>query len=471
MSSSEARKPRRAKVSLTSAVPGMQFALIDSRFQAVAKGTGALTTSVDPGIYRLVFRAGGEVSDELITLGPGERLERTGVTLPFPSAAPIQGTSTDRPAHRAAVNDLLSRPMTGVAGGSRFVVMVRNLDPADDRPVDHSRLMLTDNGGRRVAAWRSGWVKGDGFAAWSVDRRPGGHALRLEPPASDPTAGAIDQSVWLAPSWATLVFVPNETDGPEPSNASVHMAYPGAPWSVDDINVGLALELTLAGIRRGKSVVPDDLLALLLNTKFTNPMLGIVGAQALSIRWPAGAETLKTVVGNLRDLVPGHPDVEALRAFIGTQEMAGQETSSRAALGVEPVRWPPMMSDAYQSLIRADASYPGLIPSRSVAERAAAHLAVVGAWTAWTAFDRSRRTAEADAAPARPSRRASKARPPTGADLVEGRVSSYLSQVGEASGETDRGVVLESRSVQEIAAQTALPTAAVKRAIRAMRKS
>ena len=91
----------------------------------------------------------------------------------------------------------------------------------------------------------------------------------------------FDQALWLAAGWQTLVFICNSSEGAVPESASVHMARVGVDWSPYERDVGQAVELALWSLRQGRSQVPADLLNLLLESKFQNPMLGILGAHSL----------------------------------------------------------------------------------------------------------------------------------------------------------------------------------------------
>ena len=115
-------------------------------------------------------------------------------------------------------------------------------------------------------------------------------------------------------------------------------------------------------------------------------MLGVVGAHSLLLRPRVDFEQLDVVLGNLAGLLPGLPDVTALRVL-------GQETRADAgrpggeiAEHLPPVVWPPMLVAGYAALVRHDAKIGGgMIVPGSLAESVASSLRGDSIWTAWNA--------------------------------------------------------------------------------------
>ena len=137
--------------------------------------------------------------------------------------------------------------------------------------------------------------------------------------------------------------------------------------------MGQALELANWGLREGRSVVPRNLVNLLINAKFVNPMLGIVGAHCLLMGPDKDADLTNTVLTNLGRLVPGHPDLVALR-WIAAREGIVAGPMARAIEPGAGITWPPMLLPSYRALIEMDVLLQDAIADDSVAERAAAQL-------------------------------------------------------------------------------------------------
>lgn len=371
---------RRARVTVESPLDALEVTLLDSRFGVAAHGFGGLDARVEPGLYELQLRAGPTEETKLLKLEAGDVHNERNVFLDIPSPAPLDGTTTTREPHQHAARDAVARlgPHDGI------VVMVRNLR-GEDFPLDRKTLNRLQVVGKTLEPAPGKWEadRRQGFATWAARTGPGGVALRLAARSSDGVPTYEYRPVWVAPGWHVLVFVPNTRAGPAPEQATIHLARRGLPWEPwnESAGIGRALDLALFGLRKGRPVVPRDLLRLLLRTKFRNPMLGVVGAHALLAQPKPDFRLFDTVLGNLRNLLrPDHPDVAGL-AWLGEERR--HRPRARKPIPLAPVRWPPTFLTAYEALLRLDALRPGTLARGSAAERAAAQLDLSGVWTSW----------------------------------------------------------------------------------------
>jgi hypothetical protein len=441
MSSSEAR------IRLSSPDECTEMVVVDSGFKTVAYGVGEIDVAVAPGVYQLEYRAGPAVETQLVAVQPGSTHEDLDVHVGMPSAAPIDHTSTSREPHQGIAQEL-SQDLASTTGSSGLVVLVRNLRGREHLPLDREAIagaQIADRDGRSVGgsdAWR--FHDSDGWASWSGTLEPGGYALRTAP-SERPDHVQLEQSVWLCEGWQTLVFAPNTASGPAFDGASVHMARLHEPWTPwEETHASLALEAALWGLRDGRSVVPADLVDLLLHSKHGNPMLGIVGLHALLVRPGNDADRARRVLETLRDLVPGHPDVSAL-AWLAEEHaaaLAGRRPDP-GSLDVS-VDWPPTLRAGYAALVRLDAIAPGTIADGSGAEGVAAGLVARGIWTTW---------------------RAREPKPVRFDNVVTDRVASYLTQVAEVHGVGRVEALTNRADPRQIAVATDLPSASVSRAL------
>ena len=134
----------------------------------------------------------------------------------------------------------------------------------------------------------------------------------------------------------------------------------------------------MAGLRKSRSVLPADQLLVLLNGKFSDPILGIVGAHGILFQAKPDKNLLEEVLKNLEKLVPDHPDLNALRHMAAQH---GIETSAP----VRPATWPPMFFLSYRGLLVCDAKFDDIavIAQNSFAETIAPTLLRAGTWTTW----------------------------------------------------------------------------------------
>ena len=484
-----------ARVELASRIASLELSLVGADFRPLASGMGSLSATVPPGIYQVVARAGPIVERTLINLAPGAIHRNDSIAVSFPAAAPVQNTSTTHEYHQYAVEQASQEVSAATGPPSGLVIVVRDVRGLEGPPLEAADLhgfALLDQSLQPLPGFEQGWKirQAEAIATWSGRLLGGGYALRTDPSritggTRRPTSSqAYDQALWLSPNWQTVVFIVTGPGGPQTSVASVHMSGLGMGWSPYEVDVGLALELAAWGLKEGRSVVPDDLLGVLLNTKFINPMLGVVGAHSLLLRQELNRNLLEVVLNNLEGMLPGHPDMLALRVMAANRD-AAERASGEPAPPPPPARspsgttWPPMLLPAYRALIALDAVDPGVVVDGSPAELAAANLLVQGMWTSWMPLPPI-----APVPPGAPPRPAFDARQPTAVgvlpvlgrdpslietlqleDPATARVASYLGALASLEGPDRRVERFATLSPQEIGLATTLPAATVDRTL------
>ncbi len=253
---------------------------------------------------------------------------------------------------------------------------------SSDEPLAVPQFELTrESEPIRVA--KENWWRGSG-RDWIVQAatvEPGGYGLRTW--GEDGTA--VEQSLWVSEGWQTLAFVPFGLLGLAPSRASVVMLSIRQPWRPELAEpTWQAAELAIAGLRERRTVLPHDVLDLLVREKFIDPMLGVLAAHALLLEPRIDFETLDVVVNNLATLLAGAPDVAALVA-LGEEARAPADWPQREPSPLQRLDWPPMLLVAYTALIRLDARREGaVIAPGSPAQTVAGRLSGDSVWTSWT---------------------------------------------------------------------------------------
>ena len=397
-------------ISVTSAFGPIRIELYDQHATRLARGFGQLQHIVPPGVYSLRYGSGVDFREELIRVVRGQTVERH-IDHKISTAAPISTSVTSHEFHRGAAENL-SRNPTPVQPGGRAGLMVfaRVVDGDGRGPISMHGLRLLDSSLKEICSLEAAQFQhpNDGWAGACLEVAPGGYALKWTD-GSDLSSGGVLQSLWASKEWTTILFLgygvpPNEVfaEGDVPSGqvlfrqaASIHMApfdagFKAGPdalhiksqpldWESREARVGQALDLALLGLRNGSTVVPDDLLDLLLQSKFGNPMLGIVGAYALLQRRSPDWPRVNLVLSNLdRLLGPGHPDVSALAA------MGLNAGDPQPSVRPTPVAWPPMLSAGYRAILDRDWRDPQeLIQPGSQAALAAPALQPEFPWTCW----------------------------------------------------------------------------------------
>lgn len=476
MSSSSAQD--HGEVEVRSKFGPIRIELLDDRLNRYALGFGELRERVPAGLYTLQYSAGTAHDEEILRVVPGRTVTRE-VDLPFPAVAPISVSTTTHEYHTGPAQQFSQQLQQNYGAGGGLMIFVRTIDTNGRAPVPVEQLSLWDSQMQRVAdlAVDAERRNEEGWACLSAQVNPGGYALRWHTPETARRSrrggegGPVDQSLWVSPGWLTIVFIGyrSEAGQLERQSASIHIVrlgegfQPGpsmseirenhaTEWDLKEARINQALDLTLGGLRTGNQVVPDDLLDLLLGVKCQNPMLGIVGAHAVIQRRTRDWKTFDLVVQNLENLLPGHPDVAALR-FYG-KLLRKQESP----VPVEPLSWPPMLCAGYKGLIESDWEESGsLIVDESVAERAAVMLLPESPWTCWLALEAPAPRLSYTSYYMQP------AADPDAPDLAVKRVSRHIATLEEMGEEVD----LSSLSLDDFRT-LGLPVAAVEKALQVL---
>ncbi len=428
-----------SKLELSARSRSVELRIRNAGLQTVARGFGTLRAELPPGIYQMECRAGAHFMQELIALRPGQTVVRSDLDLPFESPVPLIGTSTSHEYHRWAVQQLSQKLLGAGTGDSGLLIFLRDLSAGSPPPPDAALVRewsILDGSFQPVPADAgTGFIADAATRSLGLARRlpAGGYVLRYR---RGPRF--IDQAIWLSAGWTTALFIPIGRDGPAPEQASVQMArlHDGFPGDMEEVHeIGRAAELALAGLRDGRAVLSADDLTRLLNGKFQNPMLGIIGAHALLLRRASRPDLLAVVLRNLEQLVPGHPDVAALRR--AAQKLGWLDRSESGP----PVSSPPMLFASFRALLDSDVRDDDALANGSLAEAVSPFLLQLGTWTTWNAT-------RATAAESRPDEKPASAGPILPATL-ESTVSEFL------TGKLDLAKALDT-----VSSRLSLPTQA-----------
>ena len=392
---SSSRNEAECVVHIKSQSGPLEIQLLDHQLRPVVSGYGELVAHVPAGLYMLQYSAGQVLKQEYIKVLPDRPYEKLDFYLTFPSAAPVSGSSSAHDYHATMARKLtLHEPRIRYGAGGCLMIFARSTDGDGRAPVKLDRLSLWDGQMRQLSHLGSDAraLRHRGLGRVLPAVNPGGYTLRWHALRSSRWSRnsreplAINQSLWVGKGWITIVFIGHSSHSEEldRQGASIHLARIGTgfkPYSEPRMNQ--ALELALSGLRTGASVVPGDLLELLLHAKFQNPMLGIIGAHALLQSRDTNWSLFQTVVDNLAkpEMISGHPDVIALRL------MAKLKRKDESPTDAPPISWPPMLYTAYRGLIARDWQEPNRISEGSVAQLAASRLLSQSPWSCWVASE------------------------------------------------------------------------------------
>jgi hypothetical protein len=381
----------------------VRITLLDHRFRPVdppGPGVGEFHWQGPPGLYILQYDTGWVSEQRHLDLEPGTAFTEEDLRVQFPSAAPVPGTSGYQEQQANAAHTLSVTPQappnTDLGVGARLMLFARTIEQGKPLP-SLAKVSLLDRQLRpQVAPLTSDRSDTQhGCLGWCADLAPGYYVLRWAGAAAD--APALDQGIWAADSWTTILFLTGQAeeksaavpersgDAPTwhfPSDLTIHLARREAgflPLEPDAVAAQLAMELALAGWRTGKPLIDPASLDRLLDAKFGNPMLGIVGAHLLLEEAAPDRDLVLKVLDNLEmNLIPGCPDMRALRA-IARRRFDLEEA-------VPLLDWPPMFKASFKGAIAADWDGHGVISPGRLADRVAPCLVPLSPWTTWAAL-------------------------------------------------------------------------------------
>ena len=375
---------------------GTEIFLIDSNFNRLQSAVGKMKARVNPGIYKIRFRAGEAQVDRIVEVTNAARGGRNSVevseaSLSFSSAAPIPGTRTTQEDHEVAWRRAWQCPDVTRGQGGRLFLMVR--DPNANPQLASSRrpwagIALADAEGKVLCDMsENGWKDSRaGVATMHVELNPGVYVLRVD----TSVAGVRKMAVVVCPGWQTQVLLAavryrrSGKDRPSIvrrallSEAAVFMVKPdatGDPRRFMKKQLRLT-ELARQGLAQGRAPIRPSDLRDMLWAKYENPMLGIIGAHLLLRTPEPDLDLLHTVVSNLESLVPGHPDVLALQLEVNTRR--NTEMTEPPACAV-----PPMLLASWQIIVEQSVKWPTIVPSGSLAERVGFGSVFGSTWFIW----------------------------------------------------------------------------------------
>lgn len=367
-----------AKVDLElSADPGTEIFLIDSFLQCIKWGVGELRERVAPGIYKARFMSGSQIKDVMLDATvPGSTVRHSEQGLVFESPAPLVNSAKTHEYYMGPASQFSTQTMRQHGNGSSFFLFVRAED--ENAPfMDPGLASLHDLHGNQILHLGEGVVDQQwGFACVNVELDPGTYRLRV----NGLSAGTYEMFVTLSPGWQTQIFQEIEqfetTQGPvrSPSlrNATVIMARMGAGFDPSRPDLRLT-EQARAGLVNGRRILDESMIQQLFNLERENPLLGIYAAHLLLPDRTPGRRPpriLVKVLDYLDHLIPGHPDVQALRIGI----------SSKQRIQDVELHTPPMIRTGWDLVIAASRTRSEIVPCGSIADQVAPNLVDARPW-------------------------------------------------------------------------------------------
>jgi hypothetical protein len=364
--------------------------VLDQGLRVVATGTGSVGLELLPGIYRVQASVPGAFDERLVAVRPGDDTLVTDLALPLDSQAPVPSARAQKEFQKELAISESQKVHVAFSEdqGSQLFIVVRS--DGSRRPTPPLLSVETREGEVIARLDRDGSIDpGRGFGALSVALPAGTYGLVHEAPG----LGHRAQAVFVEDGWQTQIFIPWDPDAIDPSRALASMLGigrgfdPNAAWEYEP------LEAALDGLARGRMVLSRSEEQVFLDGKFSNPILGLIGAYGYLLRGDIDPQRLMVISYNLLNLLPHSPDAHLLYRL-------AQQTDREAASGFEspvPV-WtqfdaPPMFAVGTDRLLDQAAEDASLVPAASWVASVAATRTSGSVWTRWdTDLDAGRQT-------------------------------------------------------------------------------
>ncbi len=371
---------------------GTEIFLIDSQLNRRKSSVGELIADVEPGLYKVRFRAGDTLQDRLVEVSPDMLSNRTSIEVQgspifFNSAAPLPATRTTHEYHENAWKQATQQADLCIGNGSRLFFLARDPEKKPGKYTNHrpwNGLFLCALNGKILADFNQ-IGKHDanlGYATLNVEIDPGVYVLRV----NTKVHGILEMAVVACRNWQTHVLVSSTSTNRlakeyqrtvrriDINEAAIFMTRPGE-LQINDEQMRLT-ELARQGLAQGRISIRPKELNDMLTSKFQNPMLGILGAHLLLRGKEPDLKLLDVVIANLMELTPDHPDVWALRMALDNR--LGRKTPHQFQFNV-----PPMLLRSWNIIVEQSVDCPDLVSMKSFTERIGHKAFGGGPWLIW----------------------------------------------------------------------------------------
>ena len=374
--SSQEKPAEMGRLQLHTRAPWTPIRIRDHQFNLVMESLGNLEGDFEPGIYQVEYGSSPNQKTDLLVLQPKDCLNKNYEEALMASPIPNEGTSTTHEYHAYPAAHLSMHPKLQLGMGGRLLLFFRNMGPARELFTSLENYRLQNEKGLDLSLDPKVIEENstDGWICFSADLDSG--FVRLEDPSG------IVRPLWIQQEWTTMVFVPIlPKEGLLLGEARIQMApiYEGfQPYGSHHVEMSNALEVGMRGLSDGSlAALSGSLMRIALNYKFENPILGILAAKALLERTTINKDLIHTVLGNLQQIIPGHPDLGALHLLA---QGHGIETCKEGDI---PFGYPPLFQGNLDVLFNEEVEGRREIDPESWLGRSLGTRTHTGFWTSW----------------------------------------------------------------------------------------
>jgi len=347
--------------------------LYDGHGEVIEQANGHIEQDLRPGLYTVRVERAGRLVEQVLRHEQGTSAQ---IHAPLrESAAPLFGTLGTHEYYAYTSADWSRKDTRQPLGAparatGRLFLFLRASDQQRYHGDDlGSNLLLMDAHGLPYSYLTPSERESNatGWTAFSAAAEPGIYYLRY---SLDPR----EMPLHVFPGIHTQLFVTYERRL-RFETAAILMPFAHAAFQPDD-EIAVAADAALGGMQQGKrNFLPDRYMRTLFDDVFVDPMLGLLGTHLLLQRADQAWERIELVLGNLEQLLPNSPDVDALRVIA-----AHRYDKPMPNVVFEH---PPMLRHGFEAVLRLVATYPQLLPEFGLLEAAGLRLLVDSPLSSW----------------------------------------------------------------------------------------
>ena len=354
----------------------------------VHSGLFCVTSTLNPGVYKVEVALGSTADSEWVSVRPEKQTTVPASrweTLHLASAAPLQARGSG-PGPHAQAAEQWSHNITwpaAQAGAARLFIFVQTPD-AKKHPNFSQGLTLLDATGQPLTALGSGTTLKDadaGCMAFATDL-PGGFYILSR---TGPGPVRFNQPLYLCEHWETHVFIVGG-QGPSFRYLTINMAPHGAGFRHDDETTTASEAVLTALVReRGmRAVLGSSELSRMLRQEQKNPWLAVLAAHAI-IAAEEEAQRDGIEHANLPNYDPAlkHEVLDFLTATIGHHPDVRALSLEPGVPASQPFEFPPMLRVGLRRVQRHATQFAGTVPVGSVTDRMLTKQVTSSAWSVW----------------------------------------------------------------------------------------
>lgn len=359
--------------------PLAEISVLDGSMNTVAQSVGELTKELSPGLYKVRVRNGPALEEELVSLDKDRSIDVK--TPPIYSPIPLEGTTRSHEYHMAHAAYASSNPKFDFGQGSGLFVFCRewSTNGTGTSPNPAAGLSITDEKGKQLSdlgltadVERSG----DPSAAWCASVAPGAYRLRF----TAPNGSSTERALFASPDMQTQIFILLAPDGSTPNGAPLPDVAGGAvalsrtySFNPQDRRTELG-EIARYALTQKRRILTDGLRREIVDVKFDDPMLGLLGAHLVLRDEPENTALFEAVTRNLLTLVgPDHPDLRVLC----------MRRSTPIPEVPRALDTPPMLRASWDLAVAASLEDSNSFPEAGSVMEIAEWIVPTGAWLVW----------------------------------------------------------------------------------------